>query len=386
MESKSGVKKSKIITFTITIIALLFGVGVACFSWYSCRDFCTNLFLINKDIIVSKLLVYLGKFLVVILLFLVFKGIQKILIENLLKRLIKRVNYGSENLGLIKFCNFCLWLLFTFIILSYFVGDVSALLASLGLIGFGLTFALQKPILNFVGWLTIIFKKIYSEGDRIRIGDVIGDVKEVQLMNTVLDGILENSNILSGKVTTFPNELVLTSGVQNYTKESNYILQELKISITYESDYHKAINLLNDIIIKLVNKNSLKYIKQIKAQEKQVNKFIQKLVSKKVSLKLEDDEAEDAEALRLNHEKEKIKKDISSLEDEFKPQIRVNMLDSAIELLAQYKCPYKEVLAYKTEINLAFLDAIAKDNTISVAYPHMQIVKSDSTKTKLVKK
>ncbi|MBR9705582.1 mechanosensitive ion channel [Candidatus Pacearchaeota archaeon] len=268
---------------------------------------------------------------------------------------------------------FGLWTVFVLISLSILISNVTALIASLGLVGFGLTFALQKPILNFVGWLVLIFKRIYSEGDRIRIGSISGDVKEIQVMNTVLDGLLENSNLLSGKIVTFPNELVLTSDVENYTKESNYIREELSISITFESNYHKAVKLLKEIITVHVRKNKEKYIKKVAKKTNEVNVFINKMLKSKGKTKKQQVE-NDIEAERLKKEKEQMENELKDIDKEFIPKIRVELLDSSIQLIAQFLTPYNHIKKNRTEINLAFLDAIRKEKDIEIAYPHMQVI------------
>ena len=56
---------------------------------------------------------------------------------------------------------FFVWFIIILLSLSIIFKNFATLIASLGLIGFGITFALQKPILNFVGWLTILTKRHY---------------------------------------------------------------------------------------------------------------------------------------------------------------------------------------------------------------------------------
>ena len=55
-----------------------------------------------------------------------------------------------------------MWLLVIFVTLSLLFRQIGSLITSIGLIGFGITLALQKPILNFVGWVTIVFGKSYK--------------------------------------------------------------------------------------------------------------------------------------------------------------------------------------------------------------------------------
>jgi small-conductance mechanosensitive channel len=50
------------------------------------------------------------------------------------------------------------------------------LLFSLGIVGFAVTFALQQPLLSFVGWFYVMLKRPFSVGDRVEIDETRGDL------------------------------------------------------------------------------------------------------------------------------------------------------------------------------------------------------------------
>ncbi|USN45565.1 MAG: mechanosensitive ion channel [Candidatus Woesearchaeota archaeon] len=365
---QSSVKKLLGSAFTL----LGAGIIIGCYLWFTCRDFCITAIVENQNYFIENVFTFIKKFVIVIALFILFKVLDSIVTKKFLKSILRRIKSSEKNSSLTKIVSFGLWTAFAITTISVFVGNFTALLASLGLVGFGLTLALQKPILNFVGWLTIIFKNLYVEGDRIKINNVVGDVKEIQVMNTIIEGLLESSDVLSGKTISFPNEFVLATDVQNYTKDSNYIVNELKISITYESNYHKAIKLLKEIISNQIKANKNRYLKKIKKQNVDLNNIINGWLTKEKKDTNEKDE--ESSILKLKEEKEDLEKDIRVLEEEFVPLIRIEMLDSAIELIAQFKCPYDEIKKNRTAINLSFLDAIKKEKDIEVAYPHLQLI------------
>lgn len=371
-------EKSKLLWIytPLTIIVL---TVIGCLLFLECREYCMSIYFANRMIILNSVFTFAKKVGLIILLFLFFKAIKILIIQKLMGRIFKDVGVIDRYNGISKFVSFLLWFVFVLLCLSILIGDLTALVASLGLVGFGLTFALQKPIMNFVGWITIIFGKTYVEGDRIQIGNFIGDVKQIQVMNTVLEGLLETSDVLSGKAITFPNDMVLTSEVRNFTKDSNYIQTELQISITYESDYRKASKLLKSIVTNVVRANKEKYKKRISSRRLRINKFISDLVSKKKLSKQELREQDD-EAKKLEMQKQEIEEELKELEEEFKPLIRLEMLDSSLLLVANYSTPYDQIKKLKTDINLAFLDAIADDDSIEIAYPHMQLVLDDDQK------
>jgi len=89
-------------------------------------------------------------------------------------------------------------------------------LFSLGVVGFGVTFALQQPILSLIGWGYIALKRPYQVGDRVKNENAKGDVIEVDFLVTTLwevDGDLVSSHQPSGRVVTVPNSVVLSSQV-----------------------------------------------------------------------------------------------------------------------------------------------------------------------------
>ncbi len=332
--------------------------------------FVTNLSPDLKEIINFEQIILIGitvlpKLFVIIILFFIFKiiffGIKKIF-----KKMEKLFPDEHKLNAFTKIIQLAIWISYIAIVSTIIFEDITSMATFLGLIGFGLTFALQKPILNLVGWVTIIFNNLYSEGDRIKIGNVRGDVKEIQLMNTILYSLLETSDSRSHKLTIIPNEFVLTTNVENYTTESNYILDELKISITYESNYYKSMELLNKIITSHIEKNIHNFIKRRRERQSKIDKFLKNL---------NEDKTKDEKALQV--EKDALQKDIehvSELGEDFKPKIRIEMVDSAIILSAQFLAPYNQMKKNRTDINLAFMDAVKKEKDIELAYPHMEII------------
>lgn len=273
----------------------------------------------------SELPLFLPRIVLVIILFIIFQALHYVLRQVITrqKKLRKLVNQQH----LLKISTFTLWTVYTIISLSILINDFTGLLASIGLIGFGLTIALQKPISNFVGWLTILFKGIYKEGDRIQIGTIRGDVKEIQLMNTVLENLLEGSDIKDKKIVTFPNEYVLTQEVKNYTKEENYILSEIKIRIHFTDNYQKATTILEKSITEYIQANQQDY----QTTKKRIPK------------------------------------------GEFTPRIRLEFDDSGIILIGHFLTPYDKIRMYKSAIYSNFLEAIKKERDIKIAYKRIHI-------------
>jgi len=111
---------------------------------------------------------------------------------------------------------------------------------SLGLLSLVLGFALQTPTTSFIGWIFLLLRQPYRVGDRIKIGDAKGDVIDVGYLDTTLwefGGPYLSTEHPSGRIIKFPNSLVLSQPVYNYSWPLfPYVWNEIKFNIAYESD------------------------------------------------------------------------------------------------------------------------------------------------------
>lgn len=99
------------------------------------------------------------------------------------------------------------------------------------------------------GWFAIGASKLYSVGDRIRIGDTEGDVIDISILRTT---VLETGNWVSGdlhngRLARIPNSLVLKGPVFNYTQGFRFVWDEIKVTLTAQSDHRFARIMLLDI-------------------------------------------------------------------------------------------------------------------------------------------
>ncbi|HID47327.1 MAG TPA: mechanosensitive ion channel, partial [Methanococcaceae archaeon] len=130
------------------------------------------------------------------------------------------------------------WFIAGLIGISILYNDIGSLLMSLGIIGAALTFALQRPIMNFAGWINIVITRPFKINDRIYIKDIgMGDVYKIDTMHTYLREVVGEP---TGRTLIIPNAYVLTNAITNYTKGSPYIWDNVKVVVTYESNFEKA--------------------------------------------------------------------------------------------------------------------------------------------------
>ena len=145
-----------------------------------------------------------------------------------------------------------LWLLAIGAALAILAGDARALLGSVGLVGLALSWALQAPIESFSGWLLNSFRGYYRVGDRIAVGDVLGDVYAIDVLTTTVweaggERKAAGAAQPTGALVTFPNSEVLRANITNYTRDFPFVWDEVVTGISNESDLPLAIEAIRDV-------------------------------------------------------------------------------------------------------------------------------------------
>ncbi len=118
----------------------------------------------------------------------------------------------------------------------------------MGILGAGIAFASQEVIGSFAGYLNIVTGNLYHIGDRVRIGEVVGDVLDITLLRTTLMeiGVWVKADQYTGRIVSVANRMVFASPVLNYTQHWRYLWDEITIPITYDSDWRRAGQLMLD--------------------------------------------------------------------------------------------------------------------------------------------
>lgn len=89
--------------------------------------------------------------------------------------------------------------------------DVTTLIASLGVAGFALGFALKDILENFIAGILLLFARPFETGDQVKLGDYEGTVTDIQIRTTTL-------HTYSGEQVFIPNSNVFSNPVVNHTR------------------------------------------------------------------------------------------------------------------------------------------------------------------------
>lgn len=106
-------------------------------------------------------------------------------------------------------------------------GDVTALLAGLGLSGLAIALAAQDLLKNLFGSITVLLDRPFRVGDWIKIGDVEGVVEEVGFRSTRV-------RTFYASLITLPNARLIDASVDNYGAR-RFRRWSTRIQITYDT-------------------------------------------------------------------------------------------------------------------------------------------------------
>lgn len=108
--------------------------------------------------------------------------------------------------------------------------------------GAGLAIALRDTLLSLAGWVDIVSRTPFSQGDRIEMGGVQGDVVDIRLLHTTLMeiGNWVEADQSTGRLVHVPNQHIFTSPTYNYTRGFSFIWHELPLTLTFRSDWKAA--------------------------------------------------------------------------------------------------------------------------------------------------
>ncbi len=123
--------------------------------------------------------------------------------------------------------------------------QIHTIIAVVGAAGVAIALALKDSLANIAGGVMIIITKPFGRDDLIDIGEVSGQVKDIDLFLTTL-------RTYDNKTITIPNGIVNTSILVNHSKESQRRV-DCTFGIGYEDDIGKA----KDIMREVCNANEL---------------------------------------------------------------------------------------------------------------------------------
>lgn len=253
------------------------------------------------------------------------------------KKIDKKIEDISKNFRYNKVLNYISYGLGFVLIFPLWFHGLQGFMTFFGLFSAGLAIALRDMVANIVGRLYLIIRRPYIIGDRVEIGDVKGDVIDIRLFETSLMeiGNWVDSDQSTGRIVFVPNGHALNRNISNYTQGFEFIWSEIRILLTFESDWRKA-------------KEALQEIANIKAR-------------------------------KINREaREKI---VNSAKKEYKkltPIVYTNVKASGVELTIRYLCEPRKRRSTNEDFWEEIMGFIENNDDVDLAYPTYRIYTQDS--------
>ena len=229
---------------------------------------------------------------------------------------------------------YMVWGLVALGIVLFFAGDLWASLFYIGVIIAALIYALATPIQNIAGWMVIVLRHPYKIGNIIEVDGTKGYVVNVGLTTTTLREIggWMRGDLYTGRLVSVPNKSLFEAKVKVYNKANQYIYDRLDIMVTYESDIARAEELLREAVSKALGKEiPTEVVKAVETRELYEN------MVREIGIFLRAEE-------------------------------------SGVSLGAVYLVPIPNRERVRSAATRLFLEAIAKEERVSIAYPHLEVV------------
>ena len=131
--------------------------------------------------------------------------------------------------------------MFLIVALSQLGISITPLIAAIGGLAVGASFAIQGPVSNYGAGLVIILTRMYKVGDTVSLLDCSGIVEEISLATTIL-------RAEDGEQIVIPNKHVV--GEVHRNSFANRIV-EGQVGIAYSSDPEQAIQVISDAVYQL---------------------------------------------------------------------------------------------------------------------------------------
>ena len=192
-----------------------------------------------------------------------------ILLNRLVRRiLLRRINDSSSAYNFRSLVNFLTFILIFVIVISLVFANWYATLVSFGLVSLILGLALQNPLTSLFGWMYLLIRKPYEVGDRIKIGNVYGDVMNVGYFDTTLwefRGDYLSGDHPSGRIIRYANSRIFNEYVVNYSWPLfPFIWNEVKFYVSYSSDFNFISLSVTKIAEKEIGEAMMRRVKRLK--------------------------------------------------------------------------------------------------------------------------
>jgi len=119
--------------------------------------------------------------------------------------------------------------------------QVTAFLASLGIVGLSVAFAAKTILSNVLAGVTLTADRNFRIGDRIEVGEHIGDVLEINLHKTII-------RTRDNEIVMIPNDVLGREVIVNHVLPEQRTRIDMTIGVAYGTDLDRATEIVSEIL------------------------------------------------------------------------------------------------------------------------------------------
>jgi small-conductance mechanosensitive channel len=176
-----------------------------------------------------------------------------IILKLVKRRLLKNVKSKEHRSTVTMFIDLLKYTFLVFLLIvavSLYAGKLGDLGFIAGLLTVALGWALQRPISGVVAWLIIVTRRPFHVEDYVSIKNTEGVITNITLSHIILDeigGTIEGKEY-SGRTVMFPTSVIFEEGVINFTQKDEFIIDEVAVTITHDSNLVNAEGLMKTAV------------------------------------------------------------------------------------------------------------------------------------------
>lgn len=154
--------------------------------------------------------------------------------------LTKKVKHKTKSIKLRVMLRYALFFCFLFFMAKIWVEGFGYLLTLVGFIAAALTITQKEYLMNFFGWLIIMWRDLFSEGDYIEISHYRGYVESIGPLYFSLAQASELTwGARTGKEIKLPNSLIAMNPILKYNNEMTFVEGRLSFIFQFKSSLAK---------------------------------------------------------------------------------------------------------------------------------------------------
>lgn len=160
--------------------------------------------------------------------------------------IIRKIQDRKKNIKWRVSLRWVLFFCFLFFMAKIWVDGFGFLLTVVGVISAAFTITQKEYLMNLIGWLIIMWRDLFVEGDYIEVGKYSGYVKHIGPLYFTIE---EASDLLwgdkTGKEIKIPNSLIASNPIVNFSVENNQVEGKIVFTFSFASRMEKINELID---------------------------------------------------------------------------------------------------------------------------------------------